>query len=107
VYLNNPLCDKCFCQLYTEIAQTEYPENRLSIIPNPAKDRIIIQYNEIDKGAYSLKIFNSLGIIIFEKNDNLDNKFEISVCEFLKGFYTVLIFDKSDQIVGLSKFIKE
>lgn len=107
VYLNNPLCDKCFCQLYTEIAQTKYPENRLSIIPNPAKDRIIIQYNEIDKGAYSLKIFNSLGIIIFEKNDNMDNKLEISVSEFLKGFYTVMIFDKSAQIIGLNKFIKE
>ncbi|MBU1370674.1 MAG: T9SS type A sorting domain-containing protein [Bacteroidetes bacterium] len=107
VYLNNPLCNVCFCQLYTEIAQTKCPENRLTVFPNPAKDRIIIQYNDIDKRMHSLKIFNSLGITLFEKHVHTDNKLEISVGEFLKGFYTVIVFDKSKQIIGLNKFIKE
>lgn len=56
---------------------------------------------------HSLKIFNSLGITLFEKHVNTDNKLEISVGEILKGFYTVIVFDKSKRIIGLNKFIKE
>lgn len=107
IYLNNPFCDECFCHLYAEIEQTKLSGNKLSVIPNPAKDRIIIHCNENEKRATRLRIFNSLGITIFEKYVNSSDKLEIYIAELSKGFYTVMIFDKCDQVIGLNKFIKE
>ncbi|MCD4677810.1 MAG: T9SS type A sorting domain-containing protein, partial [Desulfobacula sp.] len=108
VYLNNPQCEKCFCQLYTAIYQHEIREkNALIIFPNPAIDKMTIRFNESGLSANRLIIYNSMGMKISERTINKYPEIEILVDKFNSGLHTIQIFNKDNKILGMKKFIIE
>jgi len=64
VYLNNPQCDKCFCQMYTAIPLIEDNEkNDFIIFPNPANEILNIR-QLIPNISYNIELRNLYSQII-------------------------------------------
>jgi len=59
LYLDNPLCNQCFCSLLTDINKIEEREN-LGVFPNPFSTQVNIQTCKDFKNA-TLTVYNSFG----------------------------------------------
>lgn len=77
--------------------QDDYP----LIIPNPAKDKIIISNDSFR----SLEIFNHLGNMIYQEEMQQDNT-TIDVSGYSKGIYFVKLYSSND-IIHIKKLIIE
>lgn len=95
------LSDLASCTPGSPLAIFENPELPLfHIYPNPAKDQLYIEFVDPNAVAPSVKIYNSLGTIVFQ--ENIHSKSEtIDISNLSAGFYYVTI-DKYCQ-----KFIKQ
>ncbi|MBW8050593.1 MAG: T9SS type A sorting domain-containing protein [Cytophagales bacterium] len=75
----------------------------VTIYPNPAKDKFIVQFNGINgSGSVTLEVTNSIGqIILKEKAAVSENgySFEINTAAFEKGLYYVKLTTKDNVIV--------
>ena|GEM_PF-2579149 len=102
------------------VGQQKYPYNHLilrvflfqkenlnrssiKIFPNPARESFSLKLNNIDK--VSVKIYNYLGKLVFDKKNIVDNS-EININGFSKGIYLVKVID-NNQDTYLSKLIVE
>lgn len=81
--------------------------NELSVFPNPASEKLVIELSGNLSGAISTEVYNSLGVKVSKYNiiSNQDNKLKINVSDIPKGFYTLVI--KHEETVLTAKFIKE
>lgn len=59
LYLNNPLCNHCFCQLLTDITSTKEQE-KFIIFPNPFSTQTTLKIYKDFKDA-TLTVYNSFG----------------------------------------------
>ena len=75
----------------------------MKIFPNPARESFSLKLNNIDK--VSVKIYNYLGKLVFDKKNIVDNS-EININGFSKGIYLVKVID-NNQDTYLSKLIVE
>lgn len=75
----------------------------IKIFPNPARESFSLKLNNIDK--VSVKIYNYLGKLVFDKKNIVDNS-EININGFSKGIYLVKVID-NNQDTYLSKLIVE
>ncbi len=68
-------------------------ENSFSIYPNPAQDRINIQWGQSNSGTNNVKIVNSLGQLMFQKTIDHSNELESTLMlpELANGIYSVLV----------------
>lgn len=79
------------------LSNTEIEVASLQIYPNPATDRITIQFGEsIDE--YNVVISNTLGQQVFRKSF-ISNNAEIDVASFQKGLYIVTVENRQKTIV--------
>ncbi|MFY7886112.1 MAG: T9SS type A sorting domain-containing protein, partial [Dolichospermum sp.] len=67
----------------------------VSIYPNPVKDKLIIQYNNLHKKLNNIYIINNIGIKKkFDINSQNSDKIELLVSTFANGiYYLQLVFD--------------
>ncbi len=80
------------------------PSVSFNLYPNPTSDKL--EFNL--KGSASnttLKLFNSLGQIVWESKNNNSNKFTLDVSNYANGLYYVEA--ESNQGVSRAKFVKE
>jgi len=99
IYLNNPYCDHCFCELYTGISDTKSRE-QLTITPNPFSKLTTVElannltnatltiYNLF--GQEQLQIMNLTGHTIILNRENLS-----------AGLYILRIYDNNKSIVSV------
>ena len=108
VYLNNPLCDYCFCQLYTNIEeQNSEKKEIITFYPNPTKNKINIRINESGKSKYKIEIYNLIGDQYIEKTINLEKDIEIELDNFKRGMYLIKVLNLDNKIVRTKKLIIE
>ena len=108
VHINNPLCDKCFCQLYTTIDKYETDENEIfKIFPNPATDKIFLQLNDSELLVNKIVIYNSIGTKVYERFITRNDEIELSLNNYESGLYTIQIINNEELVVGIQKLIVE
>ncbi len=74
------------------IPQVEIKE--ISIYPNPVKEKLYIQLEEISNDPLTIQIYDQMGKLVYtnEINPNSD-RFDISVNNLVSGAYTLLMFN--------------
>lgn len=108
IYLDNPYCDECFCQLYTAIDKSvEKEENSFTIFPNPANEKITLRFNDPGLSANRIIIYNSMGMKVSERRINECPGIELALDNYKSGLHTIQIINKEELIVGTIKFIVE
>jgi hypothetical protein len=76
------------------------------IYPNPTKDDIFIDVGD-NKEIHTVKIYNFLGEkIINKKLDDRISNVKIDLLKLSSGIYLVIVSDKNDQPIKISKLIK-
>jgi hypothetical protein len=77
--------------------------NSFRIYPNPSKDKITIEYNQLKAEQVQIKLYSMEGRVLMEKT-LLSNKMQIDVSDFSKGVYIVQVqSDKSG--IARQKFV--
>jgi hypothetical protein len=95
---------------YTKLVAARFSANAadLSIIPNPATDKVMISFNAAGKYEALLKVINVQGkIVSIEQFNSVEgiNEYSLNMNELAKGIYTVqLIVDDQNMI---SRLVKE
>ena len=65
VYLSNPLCEECFCQLMTSVEDIAFDEsNTLTIYPNPFGDQAMINFTLDHSDRVNIEVINSSGVVV-------------------------------------------
>lgn len=68
-------------------------ENSFSLYPNPAQDKITLQWDAQALGIQNLTIFTSLGQLVYQETFDLNNTIEhfINLPELSNGLYSVVV----------------
>lgn len=74
------------------------------VYPNPANDKVHIGFNSVNTRINEVKIFNTLGEIIFNSNGSSSSEFEIDLLAQPTGIYFIQV--KADNIIYNKKLIK-
>ena len=77
------------------IKEVKEESNSVKVYPNPAKDFLTIDLSEIIDKESSIKIYNSLGQIIFEEKKAESEKIAITTSFLGKGIYFIQIKEKN------------
>lgn len=72
LYLNNPVCDQCFCTLYTYVIDLGQKNHSVNIFPNPFTYETRIIFENKDSKIYKMKIFDIKGCCMKSYN-NIEN----------------------------------
>ena len=80
-------------------------DKNVKITPNPFKESVVVELNEMVVDNCKIEIFNVLGQII-NKQTILNNTTTIDMSKYNKGMYLLRIF-KDDKIIMTEKMIKE
>jgi hypothetical protein len=90
-----------------EVVESPKIENRLLIYPNPATDKIEVNYkvNGLVQSA-TMQIKDVLGRIVSTTNVSVGDEFiEINTSKFVDGVYFISIIDNADNVLMTNKFI--
>ncbi len=95
VYLDNPQCDKCFCQLYTAIPLNENNEqNIFEIFPNPANEKLNLKIQSPKSNlVYTIELRNLYGQLVKEENNIQSSHYTLNVTDLKAGVYFYVIRD--------------
>ncbi|OJV26804.1 MAG: hypothetical protein BGO32_08105 [Bacteroidetes bacterium 37-13] len=73
----------------------EVSKDEISVYPNPASNKLFVNTTQND-GDYTLKIFNTTGAQVFEKNSAFNsNKIEVDISTLAQGIYNLQLQGKS------------
>ncbi|MBI9054579.1 MAG: T9SS type A sorting domain-containing protein [Bacteroidales bacterium] len=65
-----------------------YEQQKLKLYPNPVKDYLFIEYDVLFVKDAKLKIYNSIGAVIYSKNlEDKQDKLKLSVSDYNNGLY--------------------
>jgi len=92
------------CSNNNSVSDLKKDEN-IRITPNPFKELIVVELNDMFVINCKIEIFNLLGQLV-HKQIILDNTTNIDMSKYYKGIY-LLKFFKDDNIVMTEKLIKE
>jgi hypothetical protein len=85
----------------------QLPKTTIKLFPNPMRDRATLQFSsEKPIHAAQLKVFNSVGQIVFLASST-HNNFEIERQNLPSGCYVFQIFGSDGALLGLGKLILE
>ena len=97
IWYVNMLQHKVFkIDMVTNVNAEELSVTNLHIYPNPAQDLVEISFNAAKNAIANekkIKIYNSFGQIVFEKQHQKENRFTIDVRNFSNGIYIVSLAD--------------
>ena len=99
LWVDNPICGKCFCNLYVSNPES-YINNYISVFPNPAIEKIIIDIKE----KASLEIVNIQGKTIYTRSLQ-ENSNIVDISDLKTGIYFLRF--KSEDGVAVRKLVVE
>lgn len=86
---------KFFISIGVQISTNDaYSENEITLFPNPAKDEISIEYNQLNTEQINIKLFSVTGQLILEKTSEFTaskNIEKIDVSNLTTGIYIVTL----------------
>ncbi|MCD4793354.1 MAG: T9SS type A sorting domain-containing protein [Bacteroidales bacterium] len=91
-----------FGDFYEDVPKIK--KNEFVVYPNPAEDRIFINFNNISEINYSVEIFDLQGRLI--KSDSNNNQNYVDINNLINGVYIIRIIDELSNVY-YSKFIKQ
>lgn len=92
-------------QSYSNLVSVTIKENLVkNIYPNPANEKLFIEFRNDMNTAFDLKIVNSVGQTLYMENEILENNLSVNLNSFPKGIYILLISSKN--YLQQIKFIK-
>lgn len=81
-------------------------EDKFSLFPNPANDRLFLNFNDPSTQIYYIKIYNMLGKVVYMlPRPRLNNGIDIS--ELSNGIYSIEITEEKTKNTFVKKFIKQ
>lgn len=93
----------------TGIHDMESAENKVSLFPNPAKERVLIHFNQYESGPVVIKIMNLTGRLVYEESLSSSiittPAFYIPLTHLQEGMYLMQIF-VNHELYGVKKFAK-
>lgn len=91
LYLENPLCEKCFCSLLTGIEDALDSEDApLLFYPNPVSEKLSIEMS-LYSGETRIVIYNSLGQSVYRGNMLPGETLQVDVSQWQKGIYYIKV----------------
>jgi hypothetical protein len=83
-----------------EVPEIEELEANVSIYPNPASDKMYIDFGELRTKKVSIELYDIVGkkVQLDITNNNYNNKYEIDLNNCSNGFYLVNINVDGNQI---------
>lgn len=79
----------------------------ISAFPNPAVDWVRFDCINLPQDDYTLKIFNILGNLVWEENDQMvgNRSIEVELENFKKGLYSYSLSNKKGQVIGTKRLV--
>lgn len=106
VYINGNACGNgCPCDNWLVDTEDLDTENKISILPNPAKDAINIELNDLGFKKYKLEILSSNGKILRTEDELTTNLVKLNVSSLSTGFYFIRIVSEKGTVI--KKFVKQ
>jgi len=101
---SSPFSDKYY---FMVTALTNFTNGQFfHLYPNPSINDIIVDYNLSGQTQVSIKIIDSNGKIVFNKN-KISKGSKLNVSQLNGGIYFVQVLDKNNQLLFSDKLIKE
>nr|MBP6413501.1 T9SS type A sorting domain-containing protein [Bacteroidia bacterium] len=73
----------------TALQQLQMLQNSVSLIPNPAKEKVTINWNSTIEEVTEISICSAIGETVLKKQVSAKSKFELSTSELNAGVYIV------------------
>jgi hypothetical protein len=106
VFLNNPHCEECFCQLMTSLEENITDvDNYLYLYPNPATHTLTIDMDG-SFGEAEIFIYHSTGQCVYHKIHDPVNDTELNVSAWNAGVYFVKVIYDTDHMAGQRFVVK-
>ncbi len=86
------------------ISENNLEEGNINVYPNPAREKLNIEFSSLESSEIKLELINSLGHVLLTYN-NLVKKQEINLIDFPPGFYFLKI--QSGQTYRFFKIIRD
>ena len=99
---NNNSIRKIAFGTFVEIKENSFTKNKIGISPNPAENKIVINFNNFVNERLTLKIIDVLGREV--KQQGFDNSATLIIEDLPTGVYSLLIFGNS--FIVSQQFIK-
>ncbi len=88
------------------LSTDNFENNKLQLYPNPATDEINVQLQDTTSN-YKVAIYNALGSLVYENNNQLSNANNtINIGQLNSGIYFVKIIDSEDKVYQ-KRFLKK
>ena len=92
----------CLTSTEDELSQ----EETIHVYPNPATDILKIVFDDTNQHSLHIKILNSIGQLVFSRDGNSKNQFEINVSDWANGVYFIDVRVDNVEKATL-KFVKQ
>ncbi|MCK9616537.1 MAG: C25 family cysteine peptidase [Lentimicrobiaceae bacterium] len=80
----------------TSISEKPANDEFFSFYPNPCKGSIMLHFEQTAKSDVNIKIMNSVGNIMYNKNVSLNNnEFPLNINNLSEGIYTIIVNNNS------------
>ena len=79
-------------------------ENDILLYPNPTKNLLSVHIGKTISTHFSMRIFNSIGKLMYSKENVLSNKFQINISQYPAGIYCLKLI--GEKIQEQKKFTK-
>jgi len=107
LYLDNPNCERCFCNLITTAETIETQKTRIiEIYPNPATSKVIVKISNKKKLNNIIYVYNSFGILT-KIIDSKKVETEINTENLKSGLFFIKVHDSKNKFLGAEKLIIE
>lgn len=103
VFLDNSVCNSCFCSLYTSIIDFNSSETITLPSPNPFTNKIVFKFND-SKILKHVNIYDLNGKLIFKSEDFTYQQYEYNI-DILEGTYIYEMI-QDNKVVKIGKIIK-
>lgn len=90
---------------YSQFSEVKYlrlkyiEPGKIIVKPNPAKENIVIEFNNDNNEGYRLTLYNSNGTSVFNKESMTESSFTLATAAFDAGTYFIILENSGGRIL--------